>query len=74
MLKLLDTATDNRAQVITLALVAAALEARMVNDAWRSRPRSTDRYLTFLTEHGHTLTPVEEVIAGQRTPDDVEID
>lgn len=74
VLTLLDTATDNRAQVITLALVAAALEARMVNDAWRSRPRSADRYLTFLTEHGHTLTPVEEVIAGQRTPDDVEID
>jgi ParB family chromosome partitioning protein len=74
VLTLLDTATDNRAQVITLALVAAALEARMVNDAWRSRPRSADRYLTFLTEHGHTLAPVEEVTAGQRTPDDVEID
>ena len=74
VLTLLDTATDNRAQVITLALVAAALEARMVNDAWRSRPRNADRYLTFLTEHGHTLTPVEEVIAGQHTPDDVEID
>ncbi|MBM4469782.1 hypothetical protein GS502_10690 [Rhodococcus hoagii] len=33
-------ASDSRAQVITFALVIAAMEARMVKDAWRTRPEA----------------------------------
>ncbi|WP_072691443.1 ParB/RepB/Spo0J family partition protein [Rhodococcus marinonascens] len=63
-----------RAQVLTLALVLAAQESRMVKDAWRSHPRGTDHYLAFLAECGHTLTPVEEVAAGQSIADQIDID
>lgn len=72
--ELVAKASDNRAQVITLALVIAAQEARMVKDAWRSHPKGTDRYLTFLAENDHTLTQVEEVAAGTLTADQTDID
>lgn len=71
---MVDKASDNRAQVITLALVIAAQEARMVKDAWRSRPKGTARYLEFLAANDHSLTPIEEVAAGARTAEQVAID
>ncbi|MFF1946755.1 ParB/RepB/Spo0J family partition protein [Rhodococcus qingshengii] len=67
-------ATEARAQVLTLALVLAAQECRMVKDAWRSKPRGADRYLSFLTGQGYTLAAVEEIITGQLTFDEVAID
>lgn len=67
-------ATEARAQVLTLALVLAAQESRMVKDAWRSKPRNADRYLSFLMGQGYTLAAVEEIITGQLTIDEVTID
>ncbi|WP_251011260.1 hypothetical protein [Rhodococcus erythropolis] len=66
--------TEARAQVLTLALVLAAQESRMVKDAWRSKPRGADRYLSFLMGQGYTLAAVEEIITGQLTFDEVAID
>ncbi|WP_182262070.1 ParB N-terminal domain-containing protein [Rhodococcus sp. UFZ-B548] len=67
-------ASEARAQVLTLALVIAAQESRMVKDAWRAKPKNADRYLSFLTEQGYTLAAVEEIITGQLTFDEVAID
>ncbi|MFZ2174956.1 MAG: ParB N-terminal domain-containing protein [Rhodococcus sp. (in: high G+C Gram-positive bacteria)] len=60
-----------RAQVLTLALVIAAQESRMVKDGWRSKPRGGEAYLGFLEELGHQLTPIEEIMVGRRVPDQV---
>ena len=80
---LLAKATDARAQVLTLALVLTALEARMAGTDkswWRASPqtrwtpdglpRGAARYLAFLTEHGYTLGPVEKVVTGENTAED----
>jgi ParB family chromosome partitioning protein len=69
---------DGRAQMITLALVLGSLEARTPKDAWRSAAgggwshsvRPAD-YLKFLAANGYPLSPVEEVITGQRSVDEV---
>ncbi|WP_016885130.1 MULTISPECIES: ParB/RepB/Spo0J family partition protein [unclassified Rhodococcus (in: high G+C Gram-positive bacteria)] len=61
----------SRAQVLTLALVLAAQESRIVKDSWRSRRRGTDAYLEYLEGMGHPLTPIEEIMVGRRTPDQV---
>ncbi|MBY6709179.1 MULTISPECIES: ParB/RepB/Spo0J family partition protein [unclassified Rhodococcus (in: high G+C Gram-positive bacteria)] len=80
---LIDKATDARAQVLMLALVLAALEARMAGSDkswWRASPqtrwtrdglpRGAARYLAFLTEHGYTTGPVEKVVTGENTAED----
>lgn len=67
-------ASEARAQVLLLALVIAAQESRMVKDAWRSKPKNADQYLSFLMEQGYTLAAVEEIITGQLTFDEVAID
>ncbi|MET3959991.1 hypothetical protein ABIE52_006926 [Rhodococcus sp. OAS809] len=46
----------------------------MVKDAWRSKPRGADRYLSFLMGQGYTPAAVEEIITGQLTSDEVAID
>ncbi|WP_396932602.1 ParB/RepB/Spo0J family partition protein [Mycolicibacterium sp.] len=65
---------DGRAQVVTLGLVLGALEARTPKDSWRYRGydavKSVD-YLRFLVANSHELTPVEQVIVGERTADEV---
>ena len=66
--------SEARAQVLLLALVIAAQESRMVKDAWRSKPKNADQYLSFLMEQGYTLAAVEEIITGQLTFDEVAID
>jgi ParB family chromosome partitioning protein len=72
----LGTGGDARAQVITLALVLGALEARTPKDAWRSSDawgqhvKSAD-YLKFLAANGYSLAAVEQVITGESTADDV---
>ncbi|MDQ1246124.1 MAG: ParB family transcriptional regulator, chromosome partitioning protein [Actinomycetota bacterium] len=67
----LATATDNRAQVLTLAMVLAGLEFRCPKDAWRSggahpwrNGLSSGDYLAFLASHGYVLADIESVIAG----------
>ncbi|MDV7199610.1 ParB N-terminal domain-containing protein [Rhodococcus kroppenstedtii] len=80
---MLESATDARAQVLTLALVLTALEARMAGSDkswWRASPqtrwtrdglpRGAARYLAFLTEHGYTTGPVEKVVTGEHTAED----
>ncbi|WP_396908320.1 ParB/RepB/Spo0J family partition protein [Mycolicibacterium sp.] len=85
--KLAAGSADTRAQVITLALVLGALEARTPKEAWRNvrTVRITDEapvyawqmsvtsadYLQFLSANGYTLSAVEEVITGARTADEV---
>lgn len=78
----LDASADARAQVILLGMVLGALEARTGKDAWRNpgiiggtaswaRNVTGVEYLNFLVSQGYTLAPVEEVITGARTSDQV---
>jgi ParB family chromosome partitioning protein len=60
-----------RAQVLTLALVLASQESRMVKDGWRTTPRGALAYLEFLEGLGHQLTPIEEVMVRRRIADQV---
>jgi ParB family chromosome partitioning protein len=53
--------TDARAQVITLAQVIAALEFDTGVHSWRRGSELTAGYLTWLAQHGYTLSPVEEL-------------
>ena len=68
---------DSRAQVLLLGSVLAALETRTPQDAWRaaaSRWNSTPgaaEYLRLLAAIGYTLAPIERVVIGERTSDDV---
>lgn len=75
---------DARAQVVTLALVLGALEARCSKDAWRNARAGitggaihntntigSDTYLQFLVDTGYTPAEVEKVILGERTADDL---
>lgn len=77
---------DGRAQVIVLALVLGALEARTPKDAWRHpapvRDTSTSQWgwdrrvtsgdlLRFLAANGYNLAPIEQVVTGERTADEV---
>lgn len=66
----LGASGDNRAQVITLALVLGALESATRKDAWRAaapgygqRVGSGD-YLRWLAANDYPLAAVEEIITG----------
>ncbi|MFN3538990.1 MAG: ParB/RepB/Spo0J family partition protein [Rhodococcus sp. (in: high G+C Gram-positive bacteria)] len=69
----IDKASDTRAQVILLAQLLAAYEARMSGtgkDWWKRVGGSNqDNYLGLLAEQGYELTPVEQVAAGTMTPE-----
>jgi ParB family chromosome partitioning protein len=64
--------SDGRAQVITLALVLGALEARTPKDAWRNSTASwshhvgSAEYLRWLEAQDYPLSAVEEVIPGAK--------
>ncbi|WP_124711618.1 ParB/RepB/Spo0J family partition protein [Mycolicibacterium nivoides] len=65
---------DGRAQVVTLGLVLGALEARTPKDSWRYGGYDVVKpidYLRFLVANSYELAPVEQVIAGERTADEV---
>jgi ParB family chromosome partitioning protein len=77
---------DGRAQVITLAIVLGALEARTPKDAWRhpaplrdlsasqwgwDRRLTSGDLLRFLAANGYDLSPIEQVVTGERTADEV---
>jgi ParB family chromosome partitioning protein len=79
-----STNVDPRAQVVTLAIVLGALEARCSKDAWRSarsgitgsamyngHTLGSDVYLRFLIETGYAPAEVEKVVIGERTADEV---
>jgi ParB family chromosome partitioning protein len=77
---------DARAQVIILATVLGCLESRTPKDAWRQpapvadlsearwgwsfRMTSGD-LLRYLADNGYALSPIEQVITGERTADEV---
>lgn len=69
----IDKASETRAQVILLAQILAAYEARVSgkgNDSWRRTSwGNQDNYLGFLDQHGHVLTVVEQSAAGILTPE-----
>ncbi|MFS0901293.1 ParB/RepB/Spo0J family partition protein [Mycolicibacterium litorale] len=64
---------DGRAQVITLALVLGALEARTGKDAWRGSGWGhyvgAAELLRFLADNGYPLADIERVILGEQTAD-----
>ena len=64
---------DGRAQVITLALVLGALEARTGKDAWRGSGWGhyvgAAELLRFLADNGYPLADIERVILGEQTDD-----
>ena len=62
---------DGRAQVIALALVLCALEARTPKDAWCNTATSqwshfvsNADYLRWLADNGYPIAPAEEVITA----------
>lgn len=65
--------TPNRANVIVLALVLGAFEARCEKDFWRSASESNGilGYLRFLAGVGYPLTPIDQVAAGDLDADDL---
>ena len=80
----LGTNINTRAQVIALAIVLGALEARTEKSAWRNVRSGltgnasfvpltigSDVYLRFLIESGYEPSEVEKVIVGERSADDV---
>lgn len=74
MVSELAPTADGRAQVVTLGLVLGALEARTPKDSWRYRGYDVVKpvdYLRFLVANSYELTPVEQVIVGERTADEV---
>ena len=77
---------DARAQVVILAIVLGALETRTPKDAWRQpepiRDETESRWsyghrmtsgdlLRYLAANGYILSPIEQVITGDRTADEV---
>lgn len=67
-------ASASRAQVITFALVVSGMEARMVKDAWRTRPRGAAAYLEMLAANGHELSDIEKAAAAHITPESIALD
>lgn len=63
-------ASDNRAQVITLACTIAAFEDAYARSSWRDNPEDIKPYLDFLTTTGYVPADVETIITGERTADE----
>lgn len=57
-------ASDQRAQVIGLGVVLAAIEAATGVHSWRSPSDATQRYFAFLAACGYVLSDVEKLAAG----------
>jgi len=62
------TATDSRAQVISLGLVLAAYEQGTGTHSWRSVSNATGRYLRYLGTCGYELADVERLVCGDGPP------
>lgn len=72
----LSAATDGPAQILTLALVLGALEGRYAKDAWRDGGQSWRTVgprdlLRFLVSTGYTLSDIEQVVLGEKKPDEL---
>lgn len=60
------TTTDARAQVLSLAVVLAAIEESLSRDTWRNPSAAAGRYFTFLTAHGYQLSDVEQLVLPKK--------
>lgn len=74
LLTSISTAKPARCQVIILGLVLGGYEKRTTKEAWRHTDRGVRRYLHFLADNGHHLTPVEQAAAGDLDPNTIAID
>ena len=78
----LENVTADRAQIITLAIALGAHEANLPKDAWRGGheyvgmySKARKSYLNFLRDTlDYQLSPIEQVITGDTTADDINID
>ena len=68
--ELLDHATEGRAQVVLLGLVLGTLESFTPKSAWRGPGDMSKEYLQFLASHGYGLSPVEQIVTGDKTADE----
>jgi ParB family chromosome partitioning protein len=64
---LTTTASDARAQVISLGIVLAAIEAATNESLWRHSTATVRRYLAFLAANGYPLSEVEQLAAAEPT-------
>jgi len=77
--KLLDSASDQRANVLALGLVLAAIEAGTGKHSWRhdhrvgGADRSLVRYLRFLGACGYDLAPIERWAIGDDDVTEAEV-
>ena len=62
------TATDSRAQVISLGLVLAAYEQGTGIHSWRNVSEATGRYLHYLGTCGYEMADVERLACGDEPP------
>ena len=69
LVALIDRSSQARAQVIALAQILAAYEARTDKEDWRTRQRHTERFLRFIASCGYALSDVERRACGE-TPAD----
>lgn len=68
--EVLDHANDQRSEVVLLGLTLGALEAFTPKSAWRGPSQGSVALLRFLQELGYGLSPVEQVIVGDKTADE----
>ena len=61
----LAAASDQRAQVIGLALVLGAYEEHTSTETWRTPKDCDRRYLAVLAEWGYQLSDVEQLVTGE---------
>ncbi|PXX53428.1 ParB family chromosome partitioning protein [Nocardia tenerifensis] len=73
LLQAVGSAKPARCQVVTLGLVLGAYEKRTDRSCWKHNARGVRRYLQFLAEHGHHLTPVEQAATGDLDPETIDI-
>jgi ParB family chromosome partitioning protein len=64
-----DESSDNRAQVVALAIVLAAYEDDTGTHSWRNVSDSTARYLRYLASQGYELSDVERLACGEAGDD-----
>ena len=68
--EVLDHAGDARAEVVLLGMMAGAAESLTGKSAWRGPSDVTVSYLRFLAENGYGLSPVEQVMVGDKSVED----
>lgn len=68
--ELLDHVSDARAEVVLLGVTMGSLELATTRDKWRNPDGDSAAYLRFLAANGYGLSPVEQVIVGEKSAAD----